>query len=205
MRGRFITLEGPEGAGKSTLAKSLAEMMRTRGIDVLQTREPGDGPTGPAIRQALLQGGDLDHWTELFLFLADRSQHCEQLIGPALHKGDWVLCDRFADSTVVYQGHARGLNIEQLRELNQMATRGLEPHLTLLLDIDPVEGLARIQDKDRLDREPIEFHARVRAGFLKEAERDPERWRVLDASLCQAELLDEAWYHVHQLIGMVRS
>ena len=86
-----------------------------------------------------------------------------------------------------------------------MATRGLEPHLTLLLDIDPVEGLARIQDKDRLDREPIEFHARVRAGFLKEAERDPERWRVLDASLCQAELLDEAWYHVHQLIGMVRS
>ncbi len=184
----FITFEGPEGAGKSTLIRSLAEMLRKRGLEVLVTREPGAGDVGAAIRNILLHGDHLDPKCELFLFLADRAQHVAGIIRPALDRGAWVLCDRHADSTVVYQGYGRGLELEQLRAWNRFATGGLTPHVTLLLDIEPSKGLARIDSKDRLDSEPLEFHSRVRDGFLSEARLAPERWVILNASLPPDEL-----------------
>lgn len=189
MRGKFISFEGPEGAGKSTLIRALSEWIS---LPNLVTREPGDGPAGAMIRAALLEGGALDAWAETFLFLADRSQHIEKVIEPALVSGQVVLCDRFADSTVVYQGYGRGLPLDKLRELNLLATRGLKPDLTVLLDIEPQIGLNRIENKDRLDSEPIEFHSRIRAGFLAEAELDPTRWLVLDASEPSGHVLQKA-------------
>jgi len=204
VRGRFISLEGPEGGGKSTLLEPLAQKVRNAGFEVLTTREPGAGKFGAQVRAALLHGENLEPWTEAFLFLADRSQHCSDEIRPALERGVWVICDRFADSTIVYQGYARGLDIELLRRLNQIASQGAVPDLTLLLDLAPETGLERIAKKDRLDSEPVAFHHRVRAGFLKEAELDQQRWRILDAALPPDELLDEAWFHVHHLIDLVR-
>ncbi|MBL8048673.1 MAG: dTMP kinase [Chthonomonas sp.] len=178
----FITFEGPEGGGKSTQIQRLASELRARGREVLVTREPGGSAIGPTVRQLLLDSESVNPLTELFLFLADRAAHVSDVIRPALQSGMVVLCDRYADSTVVYQGYARGGDVEWLRELNARATKGLQPHLTLLLDLDPVVGSARQQSQDRLDREPLEFHQRVRAGFLAEAARAPERYRVIDAA-----------------------
>jgi dTMP kinase len=192
----FVTLEGPEGAGKSTVQGLLAVRVRELGRDVLTTREPGSGEVGSAVREVLLHGGDLEPLTELFLFLADRAEHVAKTIRPALAKGTVVLCDRHADSTVVYQGYGRRLDVEKLRELNAMATQGLKPDVTLLLDIDPALGLQRTQDKDRLDSEPIEFHRRVRQGFLSEAKREPNRWRVVDASRSAEEVVNDCWAHL---------
>jgi len=187
----FITFEGPEGAGKSTAIRAVAESLESRGTQVLVTREPGAGDFGFKIRELLLHGDDLPIWTELFLFLADRSHHVERIIRPALSAGKTVLCDRHADSTLVYQGYARGLDLENLRELNLIATGGLKPTLTFLLDL-PVEiGLARLQNPDRLDREPLEFHQKVRSGFLAESRREPERWQVIDASLPPEKIVDQ--------------
>jgi dTMP kinase len=196
----FVTLEGPEGAGKSTVQGLLAARLRELGRDVLTTREPGSGEVGRAVREVLLHGGDLEPLTELFLFLADRAEHVAKTIMPALAKGTVVLCDRHADSTVVYQGYGRGLDVEKLRELNAMATQGLRPDVTLLLDIDPALGLQRTQDKDRLDSEPIEFHHRVRQGFLSEAKREPDRWRVVDASRSPEEVVSDCWAHLAPLL-----
>jgi len=192
----FVTLEGPEGAGKSTVQGLLAARLREQGRDVLTTREPGAGEVGKAVREVLLHGGDLEPLTELFLFLADRAEHVAKTIRPALAKGTIVLCDRHADSTVVYQGYGRGLDVEKLRDLNAMATQGLRPDVTLLLDIDPVLGLQRTLNKDRLDSEPIEFHHRVRHGFLSEAKREPDRWRVVDASRSPEEVVSDCWAHL---------
>lgn len=191
MLAMFITFEGPEGSGKSTLVAALAERLRASGADVLVTREPGSGDVGRSIRQLLLEGGDLDYRCELFLFLADRAQHVATEIRPALTEGQVVLCDRYADSTVVYQGYGRGLEIGRLKDLNTFATGGLTPQLTFLLDIDPEDGLKRIKVKDRLDDEVIEFHQRVREGFLTEARLD-SRWKVLDASGSPAQVLTQA-------------
>jgi dTMP kinase len=188
----FVTFEGPEGAGKSTLIRSLTERLRDEGLTVVATREPGSGEVGQAIREILLHGSDLDPKCELFLFLADRSQHVGSVIRPALERGEWVLCDRFADSTVVYQGYGRGLDLQQLRDWNAFATSGLTPDLIFLLDVDPVVGLERIKSKDRLDAEPLEFHMRIRNGFLSESRIDPDRWVVLDASISAAELLEQS-------------
>jgi dTMP kinase len=180
----FVTFEGPEGAGKSTAIATIAEKLREMGKTVLTTREPGSGPVGTRIRQILLDPTEtpIHPRCELFLFLADRAQHVAMIIEPALARGEVVLCDRFADSTVVYQGHARGLDVNMLRSLNEAATGGRTPDLTLLLDVPAEIGLDRVTDKDRLDAEPLEFHERVRQGFLTEAARDPLRWWILDAS-----------------------
>ncbi len=194
--GMFITFEGPEGAGKTTLIKSVAEHLKAKGKDVLVTREPGAGSVGKSIREILLHGETLDPKCELFLFLADRSQHVATIIQPHLELGGVVLCDRHADSTVVYQGYGRGLDLETLRAWNRFATGGLVPDLTFLLDLEPEIGLARIQDKDRLDSEPIEFHRKIRNGFLAEAALSPERWRILDASRCPTEILSHALSYV---------
>lgn len=179
----FVTFEGPEGAGKTTAIASVATALRERGHDVITTREPGEGSVGRSIRSILLDGHELSPMAELFLFLADRAQHVAEFIRPNLDAGRIVLCDRYADSTVVYQGVARGLDPKVARELNRLATGGLEPELTLLLDVAPEVGLARITEKDRLDSEPLDFHRRVREGFLAEAKENPIRWEVVDASV----------------------
>jgi dTMP kinase len=187
----FMTFEGPEGGGKSTLIRALADSLEAEGHQVVVTREPG-AAAGGAIREILLHGESLDPKTELFLFLADRAQHVSSVIRPALVRGAWVLCDRHADSTIVYQGYGRGLDLEHLREWNRYATGGLKPDVTFLLDIDPSAGLARIASKDRLDSEPIDFHKRVRDGFLSEARLEPDRWAILDASADPQAVLKQA-------------
>ncbi len=179
----FITFEGPEGAGKTTAIAKIAERLRERGEAVLVTREPGSGELGGKIRELLLHGGDMPPESELFLFLADRANHVATVILPALDRGEIVLCDRYADSTYVYQSVVRGLDAEFVKVANRFATGNLLPEQTFLLDIEPELGLARVQTKDRLDREPLEFHRKVREGFLALARSQPERWQVIDASM----------------------
>lgn len=189
----FVTLEGPEGAGKSTVARQLAATLEEQGHKTVLTREPGSGQLGQQIRALLLESDGMSQTCELFLFLADRAQHVESLVRPALAAGSVVLCDRYADSTIVYQGHARGHSVEELTELNSLATGGLKPDVTLLLDLDPELGLARLESKDRLDSEPLEFHQKVRQGFLAEAKKDPERWVIIDASGPAEDVFAACW------------
>lgn len=201
MNPKFISIEGLDGAGKTSLAQGLAQWLRSRGCDVLVTREPGDGPIGPKIRDILLHGENIDPWTEVFLFLADRRQHCEEVIRPSLEHGTWVVCDRFTDSTVVYQGYGRDLPVEQLRKMNNFATSGLEPDLVLLLDL-PIEiALERVSDKNRLDAESAQFHQLIREGFAIEARRNPNRWAVLDATLPANTVLELATARVSKLMA----
>lgn len=196
----FITFEGPEGAGKSTALAQLAERLRVGGFEVVTTREPGAGAFGRNIREILLHGEDLDPKAELLLFLADRSNHVSSIIRPALEDGKVVLCDRYADSTQVYQAYARGLNDEFVRAGNHFATGGLVPDLTLLFDIESELGLARIRTKDRLDSQPIEFHRKVREGFLREAACDPGRWKIVDSSGEPEAVLEKCWQIIEPLL-----
>lgn len=212
----FVTFEGPEGAGKSTALRTIAAKLEESGRGVLTTREPGGGPLGRRIRQMLLEEGQVSPETELLLFLADRANHVETIIRPALAEGKVVLCDRHADSTIVYQGYARGLDLEFLRAGNRFATKGLVPDLTLLFDLDPVVGLGRLniveenlfgadekrRDVNRLDREPIEFHQKVRDGFLKLAQNEPGRFVILNAEKAPSELAEDAFQEIlHRLSG----
>lgn len=195
----FITFEGPEGSGKTTLIGKLAESLRAQGRDVVVTREPGAGPFGSEIRRLLLESGELPPTSELFLFLADRACHVAQIVRPALERGAIVLCDRYTDSTLAYQGYGRGFDRELLRRLNAMATRELVPTMTFLLDLPPAEGLARLTRKDRLDAEALDFHERVRAGFLAEADRAPHRFVIVDATRCAEVVFDEVASRLAQL------
>jgi len=200
IRAMFITFEGPEGAGKSTALASIADRLRSLGHTVLTTREPGAGEFGKSIRQILLHGDDLDPKAELFLFLADRANHVATLIRPALARGEIVLCDRYADSTLVYQAYARGLDKAFARAGNSFATDGLVPDLTVLFDLDPRIGLARLQSKDRLDGQSIEFHGLVRDGFLHEATADPKRWKIIDSSKSQDIVLELCWEIIDPIV-----
>lgn len=189
MRGRFITLEGPEGAGKTVLARRLAEALQARGQTVLLTREPGGTPLGERVRALLLErsAGDLaiDARADALLFNAARAQLVAEVIRPAVAAGTTVLCARFADSTLAYQGYGAGLPIDELRALARIATAGLEPDLTVLLDVDPEVGLRRKAPGARNRFEAsfdLEFHRRVRAGFLELAREEPARWRVIDST-----------------------
>lgn len=188
----FVTFEGPEGAGKSTAIAGVKEALEARGYGVLVTREPGAGEFGRAVRQILLGGLEVIPRAELFLFLADRAQHVASEIRPALEQGKVVICDRYADSTVVYQGYARGMDIGQLRDLNRLATESLEPDLTILVDIEPEVGLQRIKDKDRLDSEPVDFHRKVRNGFLEEAKLFSGRYRIVNGDQPPSEVVRQA-------------
>jgi len=196
----FVTFEGPEGAGKSTAIAQLAERVRAAGRTVVTTREPGAGDFGQRIRAILLEGDAMPAESELFLFLADRAHHVREIIRPALSRGDVVLCDRYADSTFVYQSVGRGLDAEFVRTANRFATGGLMPDLTLLFDLDVKVGLARLKDADRMDREPIEFHERIRTGFLAEA-ASGGRWHVIDAEMPISAVVDRAW----ELLGIGKT
>ena len=182
----FITLEGPEGSGKSSQLPDLAEFLRWQGWEVLTTREPGGTPIGDQIRQILmrLDNQELHPRTEILLFLASRAQLVEQVIKPALREGKLVLCDRFGDSTLAYQGYGHGLNLDTLRTMLDFATDKLKPDLTLLLDVDVETGLQRKRKEDewnRLDAYELAFHQRVREGYHELCRQEPERWRVIDA------------------------
>ena len=172
-RGLFVTFEGGEGAGKSTAIAGAARVLRAEGRHVVETREPGAGDFGAAVRRLLLDSHEVTDRSELFLFLADRATHCATIIEPALGRGEIVLCDRHADSTIVYQAIVRGLDERFVREANAFATNGLSPDLTLLLDLPPEVGLGRPAEKNRLHREPLQFHRRVREGFLRLARDEP--------------------------------
>jgi dTMP kinase len=189
--GFFITFEGGEGTGKTTQIRRLAAHLEGLGRAVVVTREPGGTPVAEAARAVLLDPALApDGLTELFLLEAARRDHVERVIRPALEGGGVVLSDRFADSSTVYQGIVRGLGEELVIRLNRLATGDLEPDLTLVLDLDPVAGVARARARNaigsgaesRLDDEPAEFHRRVRAGFLRLAELHPDRVRLIDAS-----------------------
>jgi len=185
----FITVEGIEGSGKSTLVRTLSAALGRAGRDVLVTHEPGDTALGRSIRAILLQATDdpPTPMTELLLYLADRRQHVERVIRPALASGTLVLCDRFSDSTLAYQGYGRGLDLEMVSVLDRHARDGLDPQLTLLLDCDPATGLERARGRagtaDRLEGEPLAFHTRVREGFTALAAADPDRYVVIDTSM----------------------
>lgn len=197
-RGPFITLEGVEGSGKSTQISHLAKVLTKAGYRVLQTREPGGTATAEEIRHILLTASSHEPVTpqaEALLILAARSQHVTHLIKPALQNGTVVLCDRFSDSTLAYQGFARGLDLQWLREANDVATGGLAPDLTLVLDLPIAVGLARRRadrgQQNRLDREAERFHRKVRRGFLALAAKEPGRMKIVNANRPAQEVRDE--------------
>ncbi len=192
--GIFVTLEGPEGAGKTTQLKLLSKHLDVLGIAHVVTRDPGGTALGRQIRRILLNPETpVCPMTELLLYEADRAQHIEQVIVPALKRGALVLCDRYVDSTLAYQGYARGLDFELIGQLNRIATGGLMPQLTILFDIASEAGLARLHPggHDRLEREAIEFHHKVRAGYLEMAAREPGRWQVIDATRALTVVQDD--------------
>ncbi len=178
----FITVEGTEGAGKTTLIEGLKKYYSQSSMEVFFTREPGASSIGSTIRKLLLEGEKLSALTELFLFLADRAEHVESIIKPKLESGCLVICDRYTDSTLAYQGYARGLDIEMLRMLNHTATGALRPDLTIFMDISPEFSLKRTLKNDRMDLESMEFHKKVYDGFITELEKEPGRWLRVDAN-----------------------
>lgn len=211
-RGLLITFEGVEGSGKSTQLRRLAESLRSGGQPVLEAREPGGTALGEAIRSVLLSAAhrEMASETELLLYLASRAQLTREVIAPALQDGVIVLCDRFADATTVYQGYGRGLDLPLIAAMNRFATGGLVPDLTVLLDLDPVEGLNRVRERrqtslldpslDRLEAETLEFHDRVRRGYLTVAKGEPHRFRVIDASAPEERVAREIRDAVEVLI-----
>jgi dTMP kinase len=193
-RGKFITIEGVEGSGKTTQAALLADYLRRQEVAVIETREPGGTKVGENIRKMLLSPlhHDLGAMTELLLFLAARAQLIDEIIRPALDSGKWVLCDRFFDATLAYQGYGRGIDIKSIRKMNELATGGIKPDLTFLLDLDIDTGIKRAvaakkefsnsAGGDRLENENKEFHRRVRAGYLELARLEPDRIKVIPVS-----------------------
>ncbi|TFG96846.1 MAG: dTMP kinase [Calditrichales bacterium] len=183
----FITLEGPEGSGKSSQLPELAEWMRRQGYDVFTTREPGGTSIGDQIRSVLgnLENTAMQPRTEILLFLAARAQLVEEVMRPLLAKGTIILCDRYADSTLAYQGYGHGIHLDTLRKLLDFATGGLYPDLTLLLDLDVQSGLDRRKNSggewNRLDAYALAFHQRVRQGYLELAQSEPDRWITINA------------------------
>lgn len=210
-RGRFITLEGPEGAGKSTHLALLAERLRSEGVAVRTTREPGGTKLGEAVR-GLLQydaaGEAPVPRAELLLFLASRAQLVQELILPALRRGEWVLCDRFCDSTFAYQGYGRGMDLAALHALNAFATDRLEPDLTLLLDIPQAESRARVAGRegpaDRFERERDDFHRRLAEGFRAMA-RECGRIRRIDSSGTPEQTAEAVWAAVSPFLQKERE
>ena len=201
---RFITFEGGDGSGKTTQLKALEGYLTERGKSCIATREPGGTSLGNLIRQVLLEVGKqpITSPTELFLYLADRAQHIREVIIPAIEQGNVVLCDRHTDSTLAYQGYGRGIDLGLLRSLNDIASQGIKPDLTFLFDC-PVEiGLSRTAQRqsqaitgvgreDRFEREKVEFHERVREGFLELARAEPHRFRIIDAARSIDEIARE--------------
>lgn len=183
-KGLFITFEGADGCGKTTQLNKIAELLKEKGYEVVTTREPGSLEIGQKIRNILLHhDGIVSDNCEMFLFLADRAQHVDTFIKPAIESGKIVLCDRHTDSTIAYQGYGRGNDIEKLVNLNKIATSGLTPDLTVVFDVDTEVAQTRVgKEKDRLESAGIEFHKKVRKGYLQLAKENPNRIKVVNAN-----------------------
>ncbi|MEX1034127.1 MAG: dTMP kinase [Cellvibrionaceae bacterium] len=204
--GRFITLEGGEGVGKSTNLSFVHRYLLARGYSVVLTREPGGTPLAETLRELLLRKSTepLSHLTELLLIFAARAQHLDQVIRPALARGDWVLCDRFTDATYAYQGYGRGLGTELIAELERLIHPHLQPDLTLLLDMDIELGLSRARERgepDRIESEQQAFFEAVRAGYMALAEQNPGRFAIVDASLPLESVQQAIQAHLDVLIN----
>jgi dTMP kinase len=181
--GVFVCFEGGEGSGKSTQARVLAERLQAEGYAVLLTFEPGDTPVGKEIRRIVLDPatGHLTDHTEALLYAADKAEHVEKVVLPALKRGTVVITDRYVDTALAYQGVGRGLDTTELEHVLRWATGDLRPHLTVVLDVDPAAGLGRFEGRDRIEAESVEFHQRARDAFLAIAAADPDHYLVLDA------------------------
>ena len=201
----FVTFEGGEGSGKSVQARALYKRLSQLVAPVLLTHEPGGTPFGNKIGHWLkwTEIKDISPLTELLLFNASRAQLIDEIIRPSLKNGIAVICDRYTDSTIAYQSYGRGLDLDMVESVNNTATQGLKPDLTILLDIPAEEGLARkrLRKQDRFEQEDIAFHQRVRAGFLTLAADDPQRWLIMDASQSKAKIKEIIWQKVSQLLS----
>ena len=192
-KGLFITFEGADGCGKTTQMNLLAEYLKNQGREVVLTREPGGKGLGEKIREMLLNyDGEVSDRCESFLFLADRAQNIDTIVNPAVDAGKIVLCDRHTDSSVAYQGYGRGLDIERINMLNNLATNGKKPDITFVFDIDTETSMKRVgKEKDRMESAGFEFHTKVRNGYLEIAKKEPERIKVIDASKSIEEIHQE--------------
>ncbi len=192
-RGFFVSLEGIEGSGKSTVAAALGMRLASPSREIALTQEPGGDPVALGIRAILLDSdNEISEIAELLLFEAARAQHVDTVILPALRRGGVVICDRFTDSTLAYQGHARGIDLDTIRYLNDIATRGLAPDITILLDLGAEDGLARQVGRDRISMEKRAFHEAVRKGYLETARHESERFVVIDASMDLDEVVERS-------------
>ncbi len=210
-RGVFITFEGPEGSGKSTQLRWLAKRLREEGREILETAEPGGTPIGLQIRRVLLDSSnsELSPTAELLLMFAARAQNVDQWILPALGAGKIVLCDRFTDSTLVYQGAARGLGAEIVYDVDRVACRGLVPDLTLVIDVDTETGLERAHRRNqrthavetRLDEQSLAFHRKVRAAYHQLAEDEPERVKLIDGNRAEPHVSADVWAAIEPLLA----
>jgi dTMP kinase len=208
-RGRLITVEGVEGAGKSTQVETLRAWLVTRGVSVVATAEPDGTPLGASLRRVLGEVDRVTPLTEALLFAASRAEHVQRVIRPALAAGQVVLCDRYVDSTVAYQGSGRGIALETIAQLNRLATDGILPDLTLVLDLDVAEGLRRARARrgalaacDPFERLALEFHERVRKGYWAIRDREPERVTLIDADRAPAVVAAEIARVVGQRLGL---
>lgn len=207
MRKLFITFEGPEGAGKTTVMQLLVERLQSEGVACMATREPGGIEIAEKIREVILNPAHtaMNERTEALLYAAARSQHFFEKVQPAVQQGTLVLCDRFIDSSLAYQGHARGLGIEEVRAINEFAIGKTLPDLTILFDLEPAVGLARIhshndREINRLDQEGLAFHEKVREGYHLVAKKYPERIHMINASQSLNKVVDDIWMIFQRLI-----
>ncbi|WP_151083671.1 dTMP kinase [Nocardioides cynanchi] len=204
--GVFVCFEGGEGAGKSTQAQALATSLGERGFQALLTFEPGDTPVGQEIRRIVLDPatGEISDRTEVLLYAADKAEHVDTVVLPALARGEVVITDRYVDSTLAYQGAGRTLAVAEVERVARWATHDLRPHLTVVLDVDPEHGFGRFAERDRIEGESAEFHHRVRAAFVAMAAADPDHYLVVDAGRSAAEIADDVLTRVEPLLGQAR-
>jgi dTMP kinase len=206
-RGVFVCFEGGEGAGKSTQAQLLRERLEGDGHVVLLTHEPGDTPVGAKVRRIVLDPatGELADRTEALLYAADKAEHIQAVVGPALEREEVVITDRYVDSTLAYQGAGRSLDGAELEWVARWATGDLRPHLTVLLDLEPSAGLTRFEERDRIEGESIEFHRRVREEFLRLAAANPEHYLVLDAHEAVEEIAAAVYARLAPVLEAVHT
>jgi dTMP kinase len=204
--GVFVCFEGGEGAGKSTQARALATSLEERGFHTLLTFEPGDTPVGKEVRRIVLDPatGELSDRTEVLLYAADKAEHVDTVVLPALARGEVVITDRYVDSTLAYQGAGRTLAAAEVELVARWATRDLRPHLTVVLDVDPEHGFGRFAERDRIEAESAEFHQRVRAAFVAMAAADLDHYLVVDAGRSAAEIANEVLARLEPLLGQAR-
>ena len=204
--GVFVCFEGGEGSGKSTQARALRDRLTEDGYAVLLTFEPGDTAVGQELRRIVLspETGELSHRTEALLYAADKAEHVDTVVQPALDRGEVVVTDRYVDTTLAYQGAGRELRMEEVEAVARWATHGLRPHLTVVMDVDPREGLGRFEGRDRIEAESLEFHDRARSSFLDLAAQDPEHYLVLDARGAPDDLAAAVLGRVQPLLSQAK-